>query len=301
MLSPVQWLLLIILSVLWGGSFFFVGVAVKELPAFTIVLVRVVLAAILLVPFVLLAGHRLPTTAASWMPFLGMSVLNNVIPFSAIVLGQKEIASGLASVLNATTPLFALFATHLLTTDKLRGGQVAGVVIGVAGVALLMGPAAFGMDKTSLAGMLLILVGTASYGLASVWGRRLRQTPPLVSACCQLLCSSVVLSVLAASIDRPWNLPWPSTPTIAAMLGLAALSTSLAYVIFFRILSVAGAFAVMLVTLLIPISGIALGVIVLGEPLVARHILGAVVIGAGLLVIDGRLLAWARSQLRPSP
>ncbi len=296
MLSPLQWLLLVVLSVLWGGSFFFVGVAVKELPAFTIVLVRVVLAAALLVPFVVIAGHRLPTTVAGWVPFLGMSVLNNVIPFCAIVLGQKEIASGLASVLNATTPLFALLATHFLTTDKMRGGQAAGVLIGVAGVALLMGPATFGTEKTSLTGMLFILAGTASYGLASVWGRRLRQTPPLVSAFCQLLCSSALLAVLAAGLDRPWTLPWPSTQTNAALVGLAALSTALAYIIFFRILAVAGAFAVVLVTLLIPISGIALGVTVLGEPFVVRHIMGALVIGAGLVVIDGRLWAWLRSS-----
>ncbi len=297
MMTPAQWLLLLLLSVLWGGSFFFVGVAVKELPAFTIVLARVALAALLLVPVVLAAGHRLPATVAGWWPFAVMSPLNNVVPFTAITLGQTEIASGLASVLNATTPLFALIATHALTTDRMRAGQLAGVLIGVAGVALLMGPAALGHERTSLTGMLLVLAGTASYGLASVWGRRLRQTPPLVSACSQLLCSSVVLAVLAAVVDRPWSLPVPSVATIAAIVGLAVLSTAVAYVIFFRILAAAGPFAVMLVTLLIPISGIALGVLVLTEPFVARHMWGAVIIGAGLLVIDGRVLA----RLRPSP
>lgn len=301
MLSPMQWLLLIVLSVLWGGSFFFAGIAVKELPPFTIVLVRVALAALLLLPFVLAAGHRLPATLSAWMPFLGMSVLNNVIPFCAIVAGQKNIASGLASVLNATTPLFALIATHCFTSDKMRLGQLAGVLIGVAGVALLMGPAAFGHEQTSITGMLLVLGGTASYGLASVWGRRLRQSPPLVSATCQLLCSSVILGALASAIDRPWTLAMPSTQTLAALAGLAALSTSLAYVIFFRILVVAGAFAVVLVTLLIPISGMALGVMVLGEPLVSRHIVGAVIIGTGLLVIDGRFLQWLRPPRQPTP
>ena len=301
MLSFNQWLLLIALSVLWGGSFFFVGVAVKELPAFTIVLLRVALAALLLLPFVLAAGHRLPSTAADWTPFLVMSLLNNVVPFCAIALGQKEIASGLASVLNATTPLFALIATHALTSDKLTATKLTGVMIGIVGVALLIGPAAFGTDKTSLSGMLLILVGTASYGFASVWGRRLRETPPLVSACSQLLCSSLVLALLASLIDRPWRLPLPSPPTIAALLGLAALSTSLAYVIFFRILAVSGPIAVMLVTLLIPISGIGLGVVVLGETLYWRHIAGALVIASGLLVIDGRLLRWLLPARLPQP
>lgn len=300
MMTPAQWTLLLLLSVLWGGSFFFVGIAVKELPVFTIVLVRVALAALLLVPVVLAAGHRLPATFSGWWPFAIMSLLNNVAPFTAITLGQKEIASGLASVLNATTPLFALIATHVLTTDRMRAGQLAGVLIGVAGVALLMGPAALGHERTSLTGMLLVLLGTASYGLASVWGRRLRETPPLVSACCQLTCSSVVLGVMAAAVDRPWSLPLPSATTTAALLGLALLSTAIAYVIFFRILAVAGPFAVMLVTLLIPISGIALGVLMLGEPFVARYIWGAIIIGAGLIVIDGRLLSWLRPSPRPS-
>lgn len=301
MLSPSQWLLLVVLAVLWGSSFLFAGIAVKELPPFTIVLARVALAAALLVPFVLASGHRLPNTLAGWMPFLGMGLLNNVIPFTAIVAGQKDIASGLASVLNATTPLFALVATHLLTPDKMRAAQLTGVLIGVAGVAVLMGPATFGHEKTSLTGMVLVLAGTASYGVASVWGRRLRETPPLLSACCQLICSSAILLVLASLIDRPWTLPVPSHETLAAIAGHAVLSTALAYVIFFRILAVSGAFAVMLVTLLIPIPGIALGVAVLGEPIVQRHILGALVIGAGLIVIDGRLPRLLRLSRQPSP
>ncbi len=289
-MSRSQWLLLIALSVLWGGSFFFVGVIVKEWPAFTIVLARVGLAALILVPFVLAAGHRLPRTLAGWSPFLVMSLLNNVIPFSAIVYGQREIASGLASVLNATTPLFAVTLTHLLTTDKMSWNKFAGVLIGTIGVALLMGPAIFGSDKTSLAGMALVLAATCSYGFAGVWGRRLRETPPLVSACCQLLCSTAVLAVIAGLVDRPWQLAMPSQLGTLSLIGLAALSTALAYVIFFRILAVSGPTSVMLVTLLIPLSGIALGVLVLGETLLWRHIAGALVIASGLLVIDGRLL-----------
>lgn len=295
-MSPSQWLLLVALSVLWGGSFLFVGIAVADLPAFTIVLWRVALAAALLVPVVLALGHRLPTTVAGWWPFLVMALLNNVVPFSAIVLGQKEIASGLASVLNATTPLFAVVLTHLLTDDKMSWNKLAGVLIGIGGVALLMGPAVLGSDRTSLAGMALVLVGTCSYGFAGVWGRRLRTTPPLVSAACQLICSTIVMAAVAGVLDRPWQLPMPSTRTVVAMLGLAALSTALAYAIFFRILAVSGATNVMLVTLLIPISGVALGWLVLGEAVLARHVLGATVIASGLLVIDGRLLGVAQGQ-----
>lgn len=291
MMSPVQWLLLAALSVLWGGSFLFVGMAVGELPAFTIVLWRVALASLLLVPVTLALGYRLPGTLQAWWPFLVMSLLNNVIPFSAIVLGQKHIASGLASVLNATTPLFAVTLTHWLTDDRMTWNTFAGVLTGVAGVAILMGPSVLGHDQTSALGMGLVIVGTCSYGFAGVWGRRLRTTPPLVSASAQLICSSIVMAVVAGVADQPWLLAAPSLRTTLAMSGLAALSTALAYVIFFRILAVSGPTNVMLVTLLIPISGVTLGWAVLGEPIVARHLTGAAVIALGLIVIDGRLLA----------
>jgi drug/metabolite transporter (DMT)-like permease len=290
MMSPSQWLLLAFLSVLWGGSFLFVGIAVTELPVFTIVLWRVGLAALLLLPVVFVLGHRLPDTAGGWWPFLVMALLNNVIPFSAIALGQKEIASGLASVLNATTPLFGVTLMHLLTDDKMSPNKFAGVAIGILGVAMLMGPAVLMGDRTSALGMGLVLVGTCSYGFSGVWGRRLRSTPPLISATCQLVCSTLVVAVIAGVVDQPWTLPTPSTRTVLAMVGLAALSTALAYAVFFRILAVSGPTNVLLVTLLIPVSGVALGAIALGETVHWRHVLGAIVIASGLIVIDGRIL-----------
>ena len=297
-----QWILLAVLSVLWGGSFLFVGIAVAELPAFTIVLWRVGLAAALLVPVVLALGHRLPASLRGWWPFLVMALLNNVIPFSAIVLGQKQIASGLASVLNATTPLFAVVLAHWLTDDRMGWNKLAGVLIGIAGVAILMGPAVIGADGTSSAGMALVLAGACSYGFAGVWGRRLRTTPPLVSAACQLICSTLVMAAIAGTIEQPWTLPWPSGRTALAMFGLALLSTALAYAIFFRILAQSGGTNVMLVTLLIPISGLALGWLILGETVLWRHLLGAAVIASGLMAIDGRVLtAIGRARVAARP
>lgn len=300
-MSRSQWLLLIVLSVLWGGSFLFVGIAIKELPPLTIVLARVGLAALLLVPVVLVLGHRLPEKLAAWQPFFVMAVLNNVIPFTLITFGQREVASGLASVLNATTPLFTLLIAHWLTTDeKLKANKLTGVLMGIAGIAVLLGPEAILGRASSLFGMTLCVTACISYGFAGYWGRRLRRTPALVSAACQLLCSTLVLSVLAGLNERPWTLDWPSRPTLLAVIGLAALSTSLAYVIFFRILSVSGPTNVMLVTLLIPISGITFGIMLLDETLLWRHIAGALIIGAGLLVIDGRAFARLKSA-SPSP
>ena len=298
MMSPPQWLLLGLLSVLWGGSFLFVGIAVAELPAFTIVLWRISLAALLLLPVVLLLGYRLPDTVRGWRPFLVMALLNNVIPFSSIALGQREIASGLASVLNATTPLFAVTLTHILTDDKMSRRTLGGVLIGIARVVVLMGPAVLAGDRTSTLGMGLVLVGTCSYGLAGVWGRRLRSTSALVSAGCQLVCSTLLMALVASLVDRPWTLALPSQRTVLAMLGLASLSTALAYVLFFRILAVSGPTNVMLVTLLIPISGVALGALVLGETVHWRQVLGATIIASGLIVIDGRLGSWLTANCK---
>lgn len=292
-MSRSQWLMLLTLSVLWGGAFLFIGIAVKELPAFTIVLVRVGLAALCLLPIVWLSGHRLPATVAGWWPFAVMAMLNNLIPFSLIVTGQKEIAAGLASVLNATTPLFTVLVVRLFADDgPLPLNKVLGVVLGLAGVAVLVGPEAMLGRTSSVLGMLCVLGGALSYGFSGLWGRRFKATPPLVSAAAQLTASTVMLAPIALLVDRPWSLPTPSQPVLLALVGLAVLSTAIAYLLFFRIMAVSGPLNAMLVTLLIPISGLALGHVVLAEPIIGRHIAGALVIGLSLMVIDGRLLAW---------
>ncbi|MGQ3296270.1 MAG: EamA family transporter, partial [Shinella sp.] len=127
-MTTTEWGLLIALSILWGGSFLFNGILVRELPTLTIVAARVALAAIVLWTIVRLSGHAIPRSKEVWLAFLGMGVLNNIIPFSLIVWGQTHIASGLASILNATTPLFAVIAAHLLTQDeKMTGGRLVGV------------------------------------------------------------------------------------------------------------------------------------------------------------------------------
>lgn len=290
-MSVNQWLLLILLSVLWGASFLTVGIATRELPAFTIVLARVALAAAVLAPVMLAFGHRLPLNRQIWQAFLMMSVLNNLIPFTLIVTGQKEIASGLASVLNATTPLWGVVVAHLFTADeKLVANRLAGVLIGLAGVAILVGFDAMLGNSSSLFGAACVLGGAMSYGVSGLWGRRLKTTPPMVSAVGQLTCSTVLLIPLALIVDRPWQLAMPSQEAVVAIVVLAVLSTALAYVVFFRIMAVSGPSNVLLVTLLIPVSAIAFGHFYLGEPVYLRQLAGAAVIALGLLVLDGRLL-----------
>ncbi len=285
-----QWLLLALLAVLWGGSFLFVGIAVKELPPLTIALTRVALAAAILLPIVYVLGHRLPSGLPQWRPFLVMAVFNNVIPFTLINTGQQEIASGLASVLNATTPIFTLLIAHYATVDeKLRANKLAGVLLGLGGVAMLVGPEAMFGRASSTIGMFCILGAALSYGVSGLWGRRLRDSPPLVTSTAQLICSTLMLLPLCLLLERPWTLSLPSTEVIVALVGLAALATSLAYIVFFRIMAVSGSMNTMLVTLLIPIVAIPLGAWHLGEVLQMRHFIGALVIGLSLIVIDGRL------------
>jgi drug/metabolite transporter (DMT)-like permease len=289
-----DWLLLGFLSVLWGATFFFIAIANPEVPPFTLVLGRVGIAALVLLPLVFVLGHRMPTGVAGWKPFIVQAIINNVIPFTLMVYGQQRIASGLAAVLNATTPLFTLMVARLLAGEALTASKVAGVLLGVGGVAMLIGPEALTSNASSMLGMLCILGAALSYALSALWMRRLRHIPPLVSSAAQLTCSTVLLLPVAAAIDRFWLLPAPSTPAMLAVLGLAVFSTALAYIVFFRISATAGPANVMLVTLLIPVTATALGMLVLGEALTLNQVAGALVIGSGLIVIDGRLLARLR-------
>ncbi len=295
-------LLLVLLSILWGGSFFFTGLALLELPPLTVVLARVVFGAVLLLPLLKPLGGALPKIVAGWMPFLVMGLLNNVIPFSLLVAGQTYITSSLASVLNATTPLFTVLVLAGFGDEQLIARRIVGVAIGIAGVVILRGPRVDltqGQAHDQTIGMLLCLGGALSYGFSGLWGRRyLHGVPPITSATCQLICSSVVMAVVASAVERPWQLPMPNAVTWLSLFGVAALATSLAYIVFFHILARAGATNVMLVTLLIPVTAILLGHCVLGEQLTASENTGALVIGSALLVIDGRALAWLRRPRR---
>ena len=292
-MSPSDWLGLAGLSVLWGGSFYFVAIAVGALPPLTIVAARVVLAASTLWMVIAVTGQAMPRDGESWRAFFGMGLLNNAIPFTLIVWAQGQIPSGLASILNATTPLFGVVVAHVLTTDeKLTPARLAGVLCGIAGVAVMIGPAALaGLGGDKLLAQLAVLGAALSYAFSGVFGRRFRRLgiTPVQSAAGQLTASSLMLLPLALLFDRPWLLAAPGTGPLAAVLGLALLSTALAYLIFFRLLASAGATNLLLVTFLIPVSAILLGVALLGEMLEPRQFIGMALIGGGLAAIDGRL------------
>jgi len=285
-----DWSLLGLLSVLWGGSFFFNGVLLRELPPLTVVFLRVALAALMLLPLLRLYKVRFPDSLSGWAPFIAIGLLNNVLPFSLVVMGQTYIPSGLASILNATTPLFTVVVMAVAGEEKLHVRRIAGVVAGLIGVIILQG-GAFGWESGQGLGILLCLAAAFSYGLSALLARRcLSNSPPLGTATFQLLASAAMMTAVAGLVERPWQLPMPGAVTWSAVIGLAALSTALAYIVFFQILRRSGATNVMLVTLLIPVTAILLGVLVLGEKISAREIVGALVIGSALLVIDGRVL-----------
>ena len=293
-MTATVWAMLIVLSVLWGGSFLFVGIAIAELPPLTIVVLRVGLAAVALLAYMAITGRRMPRAPVVWLAFIGMGFLNNVVPFSLIVWGQTQIASGLASILNAMTPIFTVVVAHLLTQDeKLTPAKLAGVGLGFAGVAVMIGWDALSGLGTAILAQFAVLGATLSYAFAGVFGRRFRAmgVTPVATATGQVTASTLMLAPVMLIAERPWTLPMPGADTILAVGGLALFSTALAYVLFFRILAAAGATNLLLVTFLIPPSAILMGWAVLGERLAPQHFAGLALIVAGLAAIDGRLFA----------
>jgi drug/metabolite transporter (DMT)-like permease len=286
-----DWVWLVALAVLWGGSFFFNSIILKEMPPLTLVFVRVALAALMLLPVLWIQGIKFPKRPSGWTPYVAVAFFNNVVPFSLLGMGQTFLPGGMASILNATTPLFTVLVMASAGEERLYARRVIGVVTGLIGVVILRGNAGISLGGGQGVGIVLCLGAAFSYGIAALIARRyLPASPPMATASFQLLASSVMMAVLAACVDRPWQLAMPGPVTWLAMIGLAALSTALGYIIFFRILSRSGATNVMLVTLLVPVSAILLGSLVLGEHISQQEIIGALVIGSALLVIDGRVL-----------
>jgi drug/metabolite transporter (DMT)-like permease len=284
------WSLLLLLGFIWGGSFFFGRIAVQHVPPMTLVLLRVALAAIALH----LVFGRLPgfyqTLLSRWRELLVMGLINNAIPFTLIFLGQTEIGSGLASILNATTPLWAVLVAQVFTTDeKITAAKLIGCALGLAGMVLLIGPAALGIADSPLWAKLAVVGAAISYGFAASFGKRFKGISPRVTATGQLTASTLIMLPMAFIVDRPWTLPVPPVDVIAAILALALVSTAFAYLVFFRILSVAGATSASLVTLLVPPAAILLGILFLGETLSLTETLGLGLIALGLLSLDNRL------------
>jgi len=285
-------IMLVFLSVLWGGSFFFVEVLVDHLPPLTIVTCRVGFAALALWAIVLARGLLLPSTWQQWSSLFVIGLLNNALPFCLIVWGQTQISSGLASIFNATTPFFTVMvAGAVLTDERITKQKLTGVIVGLLGTIVLIGPEALKGLTGSMLGQLAVMGAAISYAFAGAYARRFKKwgLSPLIVATGQVTTATLMLLPLTLIIDKPWvDLTIPFD-VIWAIAGLAFFSTVIAYILYFRLIASAGATNAALVTFLIPISAILLGVTILGETFTALQALGMGLIGLGLLVIDGRI------------
>jgi drug/metabolite transporter (DMT)-like permease len=296
-MSKQDWAILLFLSVLWGGSFFFIEVALDTVAPLTLVLIRVALAAALLWAFLLVRGERLAMPPGAALAFLVLALLNNVVPFVLFAWAQEEIAGGLASILNATTPIWGVIVAHFATADeKATPGKIAGVVFGFGGVAVMIGMDLPGEIGTDILAQLACLGATLCYALAGVWARRFRGmgVNPVAVSTGQLTAAAIVMLPLVLLFEPPWRAAPPSPEAWAALIALALFCTSLAYILYFRLLASAGATNSLLVTFLIPITAILLGALILDERLELRHFAGMALIGLGLAAIDGRLFSRGR-------
>ncbi len=285
-----NWFFLIFLSILWGGSFFFVEVALRDFSPFQLVFLRVTIGALVLAAFVYSRGRRLPTDLISWRNYWVMGLISNVVPFCLIVWGQTQISGGEASILNATTPIFTVLVAHAFTRDeKLSRSKAAGVLIGFGGVFVMMLPTLSGGLNLQGFGQLAVICAAISYGFSVVWGKRLSSNTPNVNATGMLLCSSLTLLPFVLIFEPNFSVS-PSYSALFSVLSIGVLSTALAYILFFKILSSAGATNISQVTLLVPVSAIFLGAVILGERIEFIHIIGMMCIFVGLMCIDGRLL-----------
>ena len=291
-MNPFQWGLLVILSIFWGGSFLFVGIAVEDFQPFTIAFLRVLIASLVLWLTIIITSIKIPKKASIWCSFFIMGTINSAIPFSLIAWGQSHITSGLASILIATTPLITVIGAHFYTADeKITINRFIGILMGFLGVIILLGPDLLGYIGKNLLGQLAIVLAAILYALASIYGRRYsrQKIPPLVIATGQVTASAIILFPAIILIDQPWSYSPPSNISWAAIISLGVFSTAIAYLIYFRILATAGATNLMLVNFLVPITAIFLGIMVLGESISLQNILGMFFIGVGLTLIDGRL------------
>ncbi len=289
-----DWLILILLALIWGGAFFFIGVAVRHVPPLTYVWLRLSIAAAGMWFFLRVKRQPLGLPRQVWGSILLLALLNNAIPFTLFGWGQTHIASGLASILNATTPIWGVIVAHFLTRDeRMSPRKVAGVLLGFGGVATMIGPSLLSSLGANALAQLACVAAALSYALAAVWARRFRRlgVSPLSVTTGQLTAGAIMMLPFALVVDRPWTHAFPPLTAWGAIVSLALLCTAFGYVLYFRLIETSGATNALLVTLLVPPVAILLGASFLGETLAPQDFIGLALIAAGLAAIDGRLLS----------
>ncbi len=299
-----DWTILATLAVIWGGAFVFIGVAVRHVDPLTYVWLRLTIAAAAMWLFLGWTGQRLGLPRQMWGAILLLALLNNALPFALFGWGQTHIASGLASILNAMTPIWGVVVAHLFTSDeRMSRRKVAGVLLGFGGVAIMIGPSLFATIGTNALAQLACITASLCYAIAAVWARRFKPLglSPLSVTTGQLTAGAAMMLPVMLLVDRPWTQALPPLEAWGAIVALALLCTAFGYVLYFRLIDSAGATNALLVTLLVPPIAILLGAVLLGEVLAPQDFLGLSLIAIGLAAIDGRLLSlWRARRLRPA-
>jgi drug/metabolite transporter (DMT)-like permease len=298
-----DWGILLMLALIWGGAFFFIGVAVRHVPPLTYVWLRLTIAAAGMWAYLRLKGHKLGLPRQVWGSILLLALLNNALPFTLFGWGQTHIASGLASILNATTPIWGVLVAHFLTHDeRMTPRKIAGVLLGFGGVATMIGPTLLSNIGSDALAQLACVAASLSYALAAVWARRFKRMglSPMSVTTGQLTAGAAMMLPFALIVDEPWTHALPPLSAWGAIAALALVCTAFGYVMYFRLIDSAGATNALLVTLLVPPTAILLGGLFLGESLASQDFLGLGLIALGLAAIDGRALSLLRG-LRPQP
>jgi drug/metabolite transporter (DMT)-like permease len=288
-----DWGIMLVLAVIWGAAFFFIGVAVRHVAPLTYVWLRLTIATAGLWAYLWVRGERAGLPRRMWGSIVLLALLNNSVPFVLIGWGEVHIASGLAAILNATTPIMGVVVAHVFTRDeRMSPRKLWGVLLGVAGVMVMVGPSILSQLGDNALAQLACLAASLSYALAAVWARRYKAmgVSPIGVTTGQLTAGMLILFPVAMIVDRPWTQPPPPLGAWAAIAALALLCTAFAYVLYFRLIARAGATNAMLVTLLVPPVAILLGGLFLHEALTPQDFAGLVLIALGLAAIDGRLV-----------
>ena len=288
-----EWGVLLLLAVIWGGAFLFIGVAVRHVDPLTYVWLRLSLAAGAMWLFLKWKGQKLGLPREVWGSILLLALINNALPFTLFGWGQTHIASGLASILNATTPIWGVLVAHLFTEDeRMSPRKMAGVLLGFGGVATMIGPTLLANVGSDALAQLACIAASLCYAVAAVWARRFRRMglSPMSVTTGQLTAGALMMLPMAMLVDQPWTQPLPPVSAWAAIAALAVFCTALGYVLYFKLIDTAGATNALLVTLLVPPFAILFGSLLLDEVLAPQDFAGLALIALGLAAIDGRLL-----------
>jgi drug/metabolite transporter (DMT)-like permease len=292
-----DWAILVFCALCWGSAYTFNKIMVGEIPSLSIACGRMIIASLFLFSLATLQGVALPREWKTWRPFFFFTLFSNVVPFLFVLRGQRETASGLAAVIGATTPVFVIIIAHFFTTDeRLTPRKIAGVLAGIIGVAVVVGPQALSAWSSSLGAKLSLVFAAFLYAVGAIYSRRIVGIPALAMATMQMICGTLVTLPFTLAIDQPWSLPMPPTSALLAMAAAGIIASSLSAIAYFHILKRAGATYAMLVTLLVPVAPIIFGAILFGERLLWREACGGLIIAGALLIIDGRTVAWLMAR-----